>query len=196
MYWTKEPGPIPSTKGDLLKALESSTAVNSELPLKSLNKEELKHLFRTQVQGVRSSSDPTVGMSGLTRPELLAKLEDHGVNIPETGPKKPTRGALMAALREHWVDQCNLAKMKDENHECGSVTSWLLMEPAAMESPNLDIAVEDASESIARMVETTRCVFDMMSEACDPDVQQAIDTCLQSRNALVAAFEELISKNR
>lgn len=184
MYYQKGSKPIPSLREELVTALKEASVVAP--PLTTLHREELRHLYKTQVKGTRSPSDPTAGMSSLSKPELLKRLHDHGVTIPNND----TKGSLMTALREHWVEQCNLAG--PTTNACAHDTWDLVSESSTVPGPHeTDAVVKDVSESLDQVVESTTALFDLLAQ--DSKMDGSIAHSLEKRGEFIQSIERLIS---
>lgn len=184
MYYQKGAKPIPSLREDLVNALKEANVVAP--PLATLHREELRHLFRTQVKGMRSPSDPTVGMGSLSKPDLVKRLHDHGVTIPNHN----TRGSLMTALREHWVEQCNLAGPTTK--ACDNDSWDLVSESSTVPGPHeKDEVVKDVFESVNQVVESTTALFDLLAQ--DSKMDGSVANSLQKRGEFVQSIDRLIA---
>ena len=109
--WDRSTAPrIPKTKDMLLDQLVRLNSGSKEQPsyLKSLTRDELRQLFREQVRGERHPADPTNNMTSTNKCGLVKICEEH--NLPSGG----TRGNLMLQIREHWLQQCQIAQSQQE----------------------------------------------------------------------------------
>ena len=187
VYWERKT-PIPSKKADLLNALKSKN-MNSEAPLDSLNKDELRYVYRAEVQGFRSTSDPTTGMSNMSKDELIARAKLHGITVPNTPSH---RGALMTALRDHWFQQCKMANdMKGDGEENGDQTWELMSTPPGLTS-EYRAARKAVHDSLENMMESTTALFDIMSK--NPMMQNSIEEAVEARHAFALSLGALMAE--
>ena len=187
VYWERKT-PIPSKKADLLNALKSKN-MNGEAPLESLNKDELRYVYRAEVQGFRSTSDPTTGMSSMTKDELMKKLSMHGISMAS---QSPHRGALMTALRDHWFQQCKLANDLKENGEENGDQTWELMSTPRGMTSEYQAARKAVRDSLQNMMETTTFLFDVMSR--DPTMQKSIEEAVEAHHAFALSLGALTTE--
>ena len=189
VYWERKT-PIPSKKADLLNALKSkNTYGESEAPLESLNKDELRHVYRAEVQGFRSSSDPTAGMSSMTKDELMTKVKMHGITLPNPPFHK---GALMTALRDHWFQQCKLSTDMKEVQQENADQSWELMSTPRGMTSECEAARKAVRDSLKSTMETTAVLFDVLSK--DPTMQNSIEEAVETRHAFALSLGALLKQ--
>lgn len=187
-YW--ESGlapPIPSSKPELVKALEGNSGM--EMPhLQSVSKLELKHMFKTLIRGERHLHDPTRGMSGLNKPELIERLKNHGLEPPE----QATKGKLMACLREHWVTQCYLAKathVADPGPQ--SSETWDAKKPD--DDTDQSSSIESAMTSMETMVRLTNELYGELSLMNDHRVNNSIEMSKHAREQFLLSIGQLVA---
>ena len=138
--WEKTQAPrIPSTKQHLISTLHTFMDINR---LKEMSVSELKYHFRQLVRGERHPGDCTLNMGSRNKDDLAQIVGGHGMHIAGS----MTRGHLQHLLREHWHEQCELAKECYVPTQAGSSSeggaSWEVF-------PENDDGSDDLPESIA-----------------------------------------------
>ena len=125
--WNKALAPkIPNRKDLLLKELSPTM---NETALKTMGKEELRHMFVKAVRGERHPNDCTHRMGSMTLGELQERVEAHGLPTGQ-GLKAATKGLLQNMLRTHWQEQCALADFEAAG-AAGATEHWeVVSEPA------------------------------------------------------------------
>ena len=105
----------------------------------------------------------------MTKASLEVRLKEHGIDCAESESRR-TRGSLMAALRNHWLEQCHLAgnnQSAPDSDEPTAQQQWELVSGADAESKQVAIAqVQDAMEQ-AR--EASAALHELMGT--DPSAQ-------------------------
>lgn len=105
--WDKAAAPnIPKGKDDLVLAL--SKCNQDEKTLRSLGRDELRHLFRKHVRGERHPNDCAHRMGSLSKPELGERVHAHGL-LTGQDVVSMSKGFCQTMLRAHWKEQCELA---------------------------------------------------------------------------------------
>lgn len=191
VQWTR--GALPSTKRGLVEALIVSLPnVSPVLPLDELSKEELKHIYQEQVRGKRIPSDPTYGMSSLKKPELLDRVQAHGLQIPQGGA---TKGQLMTMLREHWAEQCHLATSGPHTGpspgEAANSEGWDFVDSCPVKDQ--EAAMQSVQESIKDMMEATTKLYHVLGE--NTLLRQNIENSLSARSSFCLSVDLLIAKS-
>ncbi|CAK9094399.1 unnamed protein product [Durusdinium trenchii] len=186
--WDRGAAPaIPSTKEGLLTSLQAHGAAD----VGGLNKIELRHHFCSLIRGRQSPSDPTKGMSNMTKASLEVRLKEHGIDGAESESRR-TRGSLMAALRDHWLEQCRLAEAGDTQTAPDEPTAqqeWELVSGADAAVKQVAIAqVQDAMEQVR---EASAALHELMM-GTDPSVQACIADNVNALNNFCRSMDRLI----
>ncbi|CAK9061763.1 unnamed protein product [Durusdinium trenchii] len=188
--WDRGAAPaIPSTKEGLLTSLQAHGAAD----VGGLNKIELRHHFCSLIRGRQSPSDPTKGMSNMTKASLEVRLKEHGIDGAESESRR-TRGSLMAALRDHWLEQCRLAEAGDTQTAPDEPTAqqeWELVSGADAAVKQVAIAqVQDAMEQVR---EASAALHELMM-GTDPSVQGCIADNVNALNNFCRSMDRLIGQ--
>ena len=161
--------------------------------LGGLNKIELRHHFCAWIRGRQSPSDPTKGMSNMTKASLEVRLKEHGIDCAESESRR-TRGPLMAALRNHWLEQCHLAgnnHSAPDSDEPTAQQEWELVSGADAESKQVAIAqVQDAMEQVR---EASAALHELMGT--DPSVQACVADNLHALNNFPRSMDSAMSQS-
>ena len=185
---------IPTLKQDLVQALEKHVRPEDP-PLGTLTKEELKHMFRQRVRGSRSFSDPTVGMSCLSKSELLTRTQRHDITVP----RDHTKGCLMARLRSHWQEQCNLAKHSAVVGPAampptadGEFWEFVAPGPTGIGSEELGETIADVEAAMDEMMKATTSLYRALNNDKNQLIQRRIRSSADARANFLDSIELLL----
>lgn len=176
---------IPQTKNDLVAELES---FHDRGDLLALNKEELRHMFKKNIRGERHPNDCTCRMSVLMKHELEERVRLHGMTITGT---KITKGYLQSMLRDHWNEQCSLAKQSGH----GGGEEWeVVSEPDDLETALSEFAnARDAMDAALSAMDTALSqVFAKLVKF--PYLKKEIDSASSAYERFIHAMDSLKSK--
>ena len=198
--WDRSSAPtIPTLKQDLVQALEKHVSPEDP-PLGALTKAELKHMFRQRVRGFRCFSDPTVGMSCLSKSELLTRTQRHDIAVPQDH----TKGCLMACLRSHWQDQCNLAKhsaglgLAARNPETlpptadGEFWEFVAPGPTGIGSEELGETIAGVEAAMDEMMKATTALYRTLNDDKNQLIQRRIRSSADARASFLDSIELLL----
>lgn len=180
-FWERSTAPcIPSTKLNLLKALEQNEVSASIPGLKDMTVSEFKAVFRTTIRGERHPDDPTIGMTSLCKDELNNRLIQHGL----APPPNSTKGDMMLLLRDHWKQQCFLSPSATD--AVPEMDPWELIEGGAAATAGEFITARE------QLLKATSAMFEVLGSK--PELQDDVQHCVQAQNRFLLAVECLLEK--